>query len=94
MKTQNHLSLGTCGSLHLHYFNTKNFITVQRVPCPVFYGTCYYDESDDDMSSINFEVPNNDFDDSKECVFYLPYYNAFYEDPMLLDNCSLFNNYD
>jgi hypothetical protein len=28
---------------------TKNFITVQRVPCPVFYGTCYYDESDDDI---------------------------------------------
>jgi hypothetical protein len=46
------------------------------------------------MSSINFEVPNNDFDDSKGYVLDMPYYNAFYDDPMFLDNYSLFNNYD
>ena len=50
----------------------------------VFYGTCYYDESNDDMSIINFEVPNNDFDN--EYVLDMQYDNALDDGPILLDN--------
>jgi hypothetical protein len=34
----------------------------------IFYGTCYYDESEDDMSIINFDVPNDEFNDNEEYV--------------------------
>ena len=52
----------------------------------VFYGTCYYDESDDDMPIIDFMVPNNDFDDNDEYVLDMPYDNALDDGPILLDN--------
>ena len=51
----------------------------------VFYGTCYYDECDDDMSIINFYVPNNDFNDN-EYILDMPYDNALDDGPILLDN--------
>jgi hypothetical protein len=35
----------------------------------VFHGTCYYDDSDDDMSIINFDVPIHDFNDTEEYEF-------------------------
>ena len=50
----------------------------------VFYGTCYYDESDDDIFIINFEVPNNDFNNN-EYVLDIQYDNALDDGPALLD---------
>jgi hypothetical protein len=46
----------------------------------VFYGTCYYNKSDDDMSIINFDVPNNDVYDNEEYVMGMPCENAILDD--------------
>ena len=51
----------------------------------VFYGTCYYDESDNDMSIINFEVPNNDFNENSY-VLDMQYDNALDDGPALHDD--------
>jgi hypothetical protein len=40
----------------------------------------------DDISIIDFEVSSNDFDDNKEYVLDIPYYNALDDGTMLLDN--------
>ena len=61
----------------------------------VFYGTCYYDESDEDTPIIDFDVPNIAFDDNEEFAFDVIYDNALDDGPILLDNppCSeIFNS--
>jgi hypothetical protein len=52
----------------------------------VFYGACYYDESDNDMPIIDFMVSNNDFDDNEEYVLDMPYDNALDDGLILVDN--------
>ena len=51
----------------------------------VFYGACYYDECDDDMSIINFEVPNNDFNNN-EYVLNMQYDDSLDDGPTLLND--------
>jgi hypothetical protein len=40
----------------------------------------YYDESDDDMSTVNFDVPNDEFNDNEEYVLSMPCENAILDD--------------
>ena len=58
----------------------------------VFYGTCYYDESDEDTPIIDFDVPNNAFDDNEEFAFDMIYDNALDDGPILLDNPPCLEN--
>jgi hypothetical protein len=61
----------------------------------VFIGTCYYDESDDDMSIINFDVPNDDFSDNEEYVLGMSCENAIlynHDDTLLQDSPIVFLN--
>jgi hypothetical protein len=46
----------------------------------VFYGTCYYDDSDNDMSIINFDVHIHEFNDNAEYVLGMPCGNALLDD--------------
>lgn len=49
----------------------------------VFYGTCYYGESYDDMPIIDFMVPNNDF--GNEYFLDMEYARDLDDGPMVVD---------
>jgi hypothetical protein len=68
------LSMGTWGASTFrtnmwHQFKKKK-------DSLVFYETCYYNKSDDDISIINFDVPN----DNEEYVLSMPCENDILDD--------------
>jgi hypothetical protein len=65
--------LGDVGSFHLQ---NQHVTSIQKKDSSVFYETCYYNKSDDDISIVNFDVR----DDNEEYVLSMPCENAILDD--------------